>query len=290
MKITFLGTAASELYPGAWCHCDYCTYAREHGGRNIRFNSSIHFADKCLIDFPADIMNKALKYNIDLRPAELLLCTHSHEDHFYPKMLYWRYRSYGADQLEGMEKYRADCARFGDLPQLRIFGNRKVFAKLQPYFLQRENADYEMDYTIVEAYSEYRHAGVDFIPMIASHTDTDGERGLIYLVHAQGKSFLYATDSNTYIDRTRDCIKAHKVDAVIMECTFGDSEKQGGHMSFNRMLNEVHFFEDSNIFNGQPQVYLTHMSPHRMPPYDMLVERLKGTCIQSAYDGMELEL
>ena len=187
-------------------------------------------------------------------------------------------------------RYRADCARFGDLPRLRIFGNRKVFDKLEPYFLQRENVDYAMDYSIVEAYTEYHHAGVDFIPMIASHPDRDGERGLIYIVHAQGKTFLYATDSNTYIDRTRDCIKAHKVDAVIMECTFGDSEKEGGHMSFNRMMNEVRFFEDSNIFNGQPQVYLTHMSPHRMPPYDMLVKRLEGTCVRSAYDGMELEL
>lgn len=290
MKVTFLGTAAAELYPGAWCQCAYCTYARQHGGRNIRFNSAIHFADKCLVDFPPDAMNKALEYNIDLLKTELLLCTHSHEDHFFPRMLYWRYKSYGADALKEADRINADCARFGELPQMRIFGNRKVFSRLEPFLLDRELVDYALDYTIAEAYHEYHHVGVDFIPMIASHLDRDGERGFIYLIHAQGKSILYATDSNAYIDRTRDCIRVHKVDAVIMECTFGDKETSGGHMSYNRMLNEVKFFQESNIFNGEPQVYLTHMSPHRMPPYDILCKRLEGTCIHSAYDGMVLEV
>lgn len=290
MKITFLGTAAAELYPGAWCTCDYCTYAREHGGRNIRFTSSIHFAEKCLIDFPADIVNKATAFGVDLLKAELLLCTHSHEDHFNPQMLYWRYKAFGADALPESERYNAPCARFGDLPQLRIFGNRKIFSKMEHIFGDRENADYALDFTIPEAYHEYCHAGIDFIPMIASHPDSAGERGLIYLIHAQGKTFLYATDSDTYIDRTRDCIRAHKVDAVIMEATFGLTEKGRGHMTLARVKDEARFFEDNGLFRGTPQIYLTHMSPHRTPPYDQLCEMLKGTCIQSAYDGMVLEL
>lgn len=290
MKITFIGTSAAELYPGTWCSCDYCNYAREHGGRNIRSNSAIHFAGKCLIDLPPDLASKALAYNIDLRPTELLLCTHSHEDHFFPKTLHWRYSVYGLDALDEKERYKAPCARFGEIPQMRIFGNRQVFSQFATFLNGREMVDYALDYTIVEPYREYHHADVDFIPLIASHVDRAGERGLIYLVHAQGKSFLYATDSNTYIERTRDCIRGHKVDAVIMECTFGEADKDGGHMSFKRMWDEVRFFEESNIFVHAPQVYLTHHSPHRTPPYDQLCQLLKGTCVQSAYDGMELEL
>ena len=54
MELTFLGTAAAEQYPGIWCTCDYCTRARQLGGKNIRKTSSIHFAENCLIDFPPD--------------------------------------------------------------------------------------------------------------------------------------------------------------------------------------------------------------------------------------------
>lgn len=289
MKITFLGTGAAELYPGAWCQCDYCTYARTHGGRNVRFTSSIHFADKCLVDFPADVFNKAAQYGVDLLGTELLLCTHPHEDHFDPQMLYWRYRAYGADALPELERYAAPCARFGELPLLRVFGNRGVWARMNAIFGNREVADYAMDFTIPQVYQEYHHAGVDFIPMIASHME-GGERGMIYLIHAQGKTFLYATDSDTYVERTRDCLRAHKVDAVIMEATFGEVNKGRGHMTLGRVWDEVRFFEENGLFNGEPQVWLTHMSPHRTPPYDLLCPMLEGTCVRSAYDGMTLEL
>lgn len=290
MKITFLGTAAAELYPGTWCSCDYCDYARTHGGRNIRTNSAVHFAEKCLIDFPPDLTNKALAYNIDLRPIELLLCTHSHEDHFFPQALQWRYSVYGAEKMDGTERYNAPCARFGELPLLRVFGNRQVFWKLSEALPGKDLADFAMDFTVVDPYREYHHAGVDFIPMLATHTDRGNEHGLIYLVYVQGKSFLYATDSDTYMDRTRDCIRSHKVDAVIMECTFGEANKGRGHMNLERMWDEVRFFEENDIFTGAPQVYLTHHSPHRMPPYDRLCEMLQGTCVRSAFDGMKLEL
>jgi phosphoribosyl 1,2-cyclic phosphate phosphodiesterase len=290
MKIIFLGTAAAEMYPGVWCDCDYCNYARKHGGRNIRFTSSIHFADKCIIDFPGDIFNKAMQYNIDLLPTELLLCTHSHEDHFSPWTLHWRYKHFGTDDIPGEEKYNAPCARFTDLPLLSVYGNRKILYKLEKIFDGREMADFALDFSIPEVYREYHSKGVDFIPMIASHRDTDSERGLIYLVHAQGKAFLYATDSDKYIDRTRDCIKAHKVDAVIMEATYGKRDMGPGHMTLDRVMEEVEFFRQNDIFTGEPKVILTHMSPHRCPPYDRLVEMLRGTCMESAWDGMVLEL
>jgi phosphoribosyl 1,2-cyclic phosphate phosphodiesterase len=171
-----------------------------------------------------------------------------------------------------------------------VYGNRKIFKKLEPIFENRELTDYAMDFCIPEVYREYHTKGVDFVPMIANHNDTDGERGLIYLVHAQGKTFLYATDSGKYIDRTRDCIKAHKVDAVIMEATFGTRDIGQGHMTLDRAREETDFFRQNGIFTGEPKVILTHMSPHRCPPYDQLVETLRGTCIESAWDGMVLAL
>ena len=48
---------------------------------------------------------------------------------------------------------------------------------------------------------------------------------MIYIVEAQGKTFLYASDSGPYTERTKDCIAAHRFDAVIMEETFGYAKK-----------------------------------------------------------------
>ena len=39
MKLTYLGTAAAEGWPAAFCNCDGCRAARRLGGRNIRTRS-----------------------------------------------------------------------------------------------------------------------------------------------------------------------------------------------------------------------------------------------------------
>jgi phosphoribosyl 1,2-cyclic phosphate phosphodiesterase len=290
MEITFLGTGAAELYPGIWCQCDYCNYAREKGGRNIRFTSSIHFADTCLIDFPPDIANKALQYGVDLLPVNLLLCTHSHEDHFDPQMLYWRYKYYGLETMQEEERYQALCARFTELPHLSIFGNRKILKRMEPILRDREMVDYAMDFHIPEAYREYHCGGVDFIPMIANHVDRDGERGLIYWVHAKGKSFIYATDSGAFTARTRDCLRTCKADLVIIEATYGLIDRGENHMTLEKVKREVDMLCANSIFTGEPRVILTHMSPHRTPPYDHLCKILQGAPMESAYDGMVLKL
>jgi hypothetical protein len=75
-----------------------------------------------------------------------------------------------------------------------------------------------------------------------------------------------------------------------MEATYGTRDMEHGHMTLGRAKEEVDFFCQSGIFNGEPRVILTHMSPHRCPPYDRLVEMLKGTYMESAWDGMVLEL
>ena len=56
MKLTFLGTSAGESYPAIWCDCENCTYAREHGGKNIRMNTGSMIDDDILLD-----MNSRMK-------------------------------------------------------------------------------------------------------------------------------------------------------------------------------------------------------------------------------------
>ena len=101
--------------------------------------------------------------------------------------------------------------------------------------------------------------------------DQGDKKGIIYIIEAQGKTFLYACDSGPYCQKTADCIAAHRFDAVIMEQTFGYAKKGEYHMDWD---------------HG----YWTHMSPHRTPPHEDLEELLKGTAVTPAYDGMKIEL
>ena len=130
MEFTFLGTGAAEQYPGLWCTCPYCTKARKLGGKNIRRTSSAHFAGDCLIDFPPETFSQAEKYGIDLLASKLLLVTHSHEDHFYPQLLYWRFRPKEAEAMSEEERFIQGLSRQQELPLLHIFGNQCTYEKL----------------------------------------------------------------------------------------------------------------------------------------------------------------
>ena len=61
MKLTYLGTAAAEGWPAAFCNCDGCRAARRLGGRNIRTRSQALVDDALLLDFPCDAWLHALR-------------------------------------------------------------------------------------------------------------------------------------------------------------------------------------------------------------------------------------
>ena len=92
------------------------------------------FAGDCLIDFPPETFSQAEKYGIDLLTSKLLLVTHSHEDHFYPQLLYWRYRPKEAEELPEEERFARGLSRQQELPVLHIFGNACTYQKLMENF------------------------------------------------------------------------------------------------------------------------------------------------------------
>ena len=50
MMLTFLGTAAANAYPEAFCQCDNCEQARALGGPSLRKRSAALINDDLLID------------------------------------------------------------------------------------------------------------------------------------------------------------------------------------------------------------------------------------------------
>src|SRR5712692_8878927 len=84
MKLRFLGTAASEGYPDAFCDCDNCRRARERGGRSLRRRSAALIDDELLIDLGPDLMAAALMDGLSLAKVRYCLQTHEHADHLDP--------------------------------------------------------------------------------------------------------------------------------------------------------------------------------------------------------------
>ena len=66
MKLTYLGTAASEGFPAVFCNCEFCQEARRLKGKNIRTRSQSLVNDDLLIDIPPDTFMHFLQNNIDI--------------------------------------------------------------------------------------------------------------------------------------------------------------------------------------------------------------------------------
>jgi phosphoribosyl 1,2-cyclic phosphate phosphodiesterase len=87
MKISYLGTAAGEAWPGVFCDCDLCRKARTLGGKNIRTRSQALINEDLLLDMPPDHYLHILYGGLEPGRVRTLLFTHSHSDHCYPNDL-----------------------------------------------------------------------------------------------------------------------------------------------------------------------------------------------------------
>lgn len=128
MKLTFLGTGAGEGYPGYWCECPHCTYARRKRGKNLRTNSCLLINEDLLIDIGPSCFDNAARFGVNLTQIKVLLVTHPHEDHMYPQNLFWRYADESLLSMDYTVQMKCGGPRFTNIPELKVYGNRFVVA------------------------------------------------------------------------------------------------------------------------------------------------------------------
>src|SRR5262245_31110121 len=90
MRAVFLGTAASEGYPDAFCGCLNCRLAREAGGKSLRNRSSLLINDDLLIDLGPDLLAASAAHGIPLDRVAYCIQTHEHSDHLHPSHFHSR--------------------------------------------------------------------------------------------------------------------------------------------------------------------------------------------------------
>lgn len=288
MKITFLGTGASEGIPALFCNCKLCTEAREK--KIFHTRSQLLVNDDLLIDFPPDTYHRALNLGVNLSKIENILVTHSHSDHFYSEDFFMR-GLWSSFMLP--------------VEVITLHGNRAVRDIFERNGCARQKGSYVSDtqgelngYTVFDQSSEYVvhrpfetfFAGrykVTALPSI--HIPT--EDCFNYLVTCGDKTLLYATDTSyPRGDVVEFLVKNHVVlDAMIVDGTYGLVNCHEGHMDFfdnDRLRKEM---INLGVLKPDAPCFLTHVFHGAAKDLESLEKAIpKGYCYPP--DGYSLNI
>lgn len=290
MKVTFLGTGAGEGYPGFWCNCPNCAYARERKGPNLRTNTATLIDSDTMLDLNDGCFLTAARLGIPMGDVKRLLITHAHEDHLSGQMLWWRF---GSPELIAMppERQRTySSPRFTDVPRMDVFLNQSALhalMRVRPDMFD-EYSTHGYDFRLVRDGCTYESGDMRVTAVRSQH----GAPGFChsYIVERGDRALLYATDTGGYDEDMLALILSRKYDLVVMEGTFGLGADSPSHMNLNKNRQMKRLLDENQCWKGAPCLYLTHMSPHWTPPHDLYSEMLapEGICV--AYDGLTIEV
>jgi phosphoribosyl 1,2-cyclic phosphate phosphodiesterase len=271
MRLFFLGSAASEGYPGIFCNCASCRQARALGGKNLRFRSALLVNDNLLIDFGPDIQASALRFNRSLWSVSTGLVTHAHSDHFYT----------------GNFGMRGD-AFTGKLPPptLQLYGPQEVATILADSF--KDLAALHVESHTVHAFNSWENDGYTFTAYQAFHA-VDSLEALFYSVDDGEHACLYATDTGSFPEDTRKALKGRSFDVIIMEETMGEGQ-YAQHLGFTTFLEQVQWMRAEGMLRPGGRVIAHHLSHSGNPLHEQLVTLFSPHDVEVAYDGLEIIL
>lgn len=285
MEIVFLDTSAGEQYPGVWCKCENCQKARRLGGHNIRRNSCAWLSPDCLIDFTPEVFIQCDRFGVPIVDAKYLLVTHSHEDHFYPVMLGWRYMS---PKITLPPKQTESGPRFSDLEFLRLYGNKDVCDWVMKCVGKRLN-ECRMEVNQIEPFRPYDLGSMRIMALLGNHQDRT-VKAYNYIIERDGRTILYALDTGWFLPESLAEIEKHRFDLAVIEGTFGYGAESEGHFNFRKLLEAHKLFQERGLLKPSGIFCVTHLCPHWSPVHDEIAPVLGQKGITVAYDGMRVPL
>lgn len=298
MKLIFLGTSAGESYPALFCHCPNCTYARQHGGLNIRQNSCAFVDDDLMLDLSSHAFHSALRYGVDISCMRYLFVTHDHRDHFDSQHLTWRALPVEDGEIRQVEDafdaktaLRRMGARQTPLPHLNIYGHESIWTAMcqNPRFHpETTEAVYAMHFTPLVRGQVIEEKGLRVTALVSHHSRPGSVFN--YIIERKGKTLLYALDCGGYDEDMLEEICRHRYDCVVLEGTFGKMKiEYSMHQNLQKNLRALKFLQKNNLWKDEQRFYLSHMSPHWTPPHDLYAREVKQYGIRLAYDGLQIE-
>lgn len=285
MKILFMGSAAGEGIPAPFCPCPACEYARKTGGKELRTRTGALIDGTLKIDYCMDTFSQALRYGLSFAELHSILVTHSHGDHL---------------MTCDLSRNPTNAHLPEDAPVLTIYGNAAVGRVVE------EVLSDEIAFRPVTAFRPIQVEGYRVTPLEAVHCTSnrpgaawpvmfDGvsynrsEETLIYLIEKDGKSLLYAHDTDELTPDNLAYLAGKKLDLVSLDCTNGGGHYDYvGHMGADDNLKVRERMLANGAADAHTVFVANHFSHNGIRPYEEMQRLMPGFVI--AYDGLEIEI
>ncbi|MBV7339088.1 hypothetical protein KFU94_64900 [Chloroflexi bacterium TSY] len=284
MKLTFLGTSASEGYPNAFCQCDNCQRARQLGGPNLRKRCSVLIDDVLLIDIGPDLMAAAQQHELSLATIQYCLQTHPHEDHLDPSHFGSRSAACGVFDVPRLYWYASQCAieKAG-----RHFGQN-----LPPDGLLSPNVKEQLNLTVqpVAPFQELDVGPYRVSSVKANHAPD--LQAMLYVLETTGRTLFYATDTGGLPEETWRYLaeRQFRFNVVVMDHTFGITDRGGGHMNSRQFVRQIERMAVENLLAGDARIFATHIGHHSNPDHETLVNHAQEREYDVAFDGLVISV
>lgn len=278
MRLTLLGSAAAEAWPGLFCECEWCREARRRGGRNLRRRTAYRINSDTLVDFGPDIHWQVTAFGIDLAEIRHILFTHSHSDHLDPVELFWRHPGF---------------CRVSNL--LEIYGNQQVMERIGGDLSATMAGPAVFDTlrlapTILEPGQTVTAGELRVTALEANHAGP-AETALNYVVEQDGKALLIGNDTGWWADPTWELVRRFKLDVAVLECTYclGKPDARDGHLGADAMLAMRDRLAELGVLKPDARVVANHFAHNGFTLYEELCEYLEPRGVTVGYDGLVVE-
>ena len=284
MIITFLGTAAANAFPEAFCKCENCEQARLLGGSSLRKRSSLLVNDDLLIDLSPDIMAASQNHGCALTNVRYCLQTHSHADHLDLSHLLSRSPEYGT---------------LGT-PILNFYASAETLQKAAEIF-ERDLADYsllspeaevrlKLKLHRIEPLQPFSMGNYRVIAFPANHAP--GMGAMLFAVEDRGHSIFYGADTASLFEETWQAFHHFqmKFDLVILDHTYGPSQPGSDHLSAHQVIEHVQRMRSEGLLKSNGRAFATHIAHEGNPAHPELAAFAAEHGYEAAYDGLILEV
>jgi len=284
MLITFLGTAAANAFPEAFCKCNNCEQARTLGGASLRKRSAALINDDLLIDLGPDIMAAAQMHGCSLTNVSYCLQTHPHADHLDLSHLLSRSPEYGTRGTPRLNFYAS--------PETLQRAAQTFERDLEGYSLLSAEAEKRLNLKLhaVEALQPFMAGRYRVTAFPANHAPTMG--AMLYAIEAEGRSIFYGTDTASLPESTWQAFHQCQMrfDVVILDHTYGPTQAGTDHLSAQQVIEHVARMRREGLLTNTGRAFATHIAHEGNPAHLDLVTFAKQQGYEIAYDGLVLEI
>ncbi|MGH2531781.1 MAG: MBL fold metallo-hydrolase [Thermomicrobiales bacterium] len=284
MELTFLGTAASEGYPDAFCGCPNCETARVLGGKSLRKRSAALIDREVLLDLGPDVMAASLQHGVPLTDVRACLLTHEHDDHLDASHLHSRSPHCGVIDAPCLEFYATQGAidraagRFGRWLPPNGLAHSETSARLNLRVCPIEPGQSFAvgPYRVLSVPATH---GTDLLP-------------LLFAIERDGRALFYATDTGPLSDMAWRSLRGwhHPFNVVALDHTMGMSERSTGHLNAEQFIEQLDRLRAENLLAGDCRVFAHHLGHHSNPDHETLTAFAAARGYRVAFDGLTVSV